>query len=332
MGCLRLLWAAVICGGFAFGQSPSDGSNYRLALANHGGQLKWTADGFTILQNSAKANGKEIGVRARDAVGRLTFLGFLFLVPEDAPLTSAKCRDGAIAQEQQTRPGMKIASTTELAREHDLPVALSSYTWRSKDGTPGYTVRGFVATGELCGDLEFDSAKPISAEDADLKAIFASCQLDPLYAPQFRDVLLYAQVLYENQSYPASAAMLQKALTMIPADGAPFGSVKAAKRVVTDQAGMAYGLAGDLAQARAILALGITEDPDYPMYYYNLACADAAEKKLPEAQRHLQQAFERKKNLNPGETMPDPSTDDSFTPYRNNQPFWTFVVSLETGK
>ena len=95
---------------------------------------------------------------------------------------------------------------------------------------------------------------------------------------------------------------------------------------------MAYGISGDLSKARAILALAIAEDPDYPMYYYNLACADAGEKKLPEARRHLQQAFERKANLNPGETMPDPTKDDSFAPYQTDKAFWSFLEGLQAGK
>jgi len=29
-----------------------------------------------------------------------------------------------------------------------------------------------------------------------------------------------------------------------------------------------------------------------------------------------------------GETMPDPTKDDSFLPYRDNKEFWAFVESL----
>src|SRR5262249_31575109 len=162
----------------------------------------------TVLQNSAKGNGKEIGIRAREASGKLTFLGFLFVIPEDAPLTGAKCRDGAISQEQQTRPGMKVSATTDFDRPDDLPLALSTYTWQSRDGTPGYTVRAFVASGELCGDLEFDSPQPISANDTAVKAILATYKLDPSYVPRFRDVLFYAQTLFEAESYRPSGEML----------------------------------------------------------------------------------------------------------------------------
>ena len=64
------------------------------------------------------------------------------------------------------------------------------------------------------------------------------------------------------------------------------------------------------------------------MNYYNLARADAAESKLSGARSHLQQAFDRKANLNPGETMPVPTEDDFFLPYRNNEGFWAFLEGL----
>jgi tetratricopeptide (TPR) repeat protein len=91
---------------------------------------------------------------------------------------------------------------------------------------------------------------------------------------------------------------------------------------------MAYGISGDTSKARSIFESAIARDPDYPMYYYNLACADAQEKKLGDARIHLQQAFARKTNMIPGETLPDPSKDDSFLPYQNEKDFWQFVESL----
>jgi hypothetical protein len=37
-------------------------------------------------------------------------------------------------------------------------------------------------------------------------------------------------------------------------------------------------ISGDFKKARLIFEEGVAEDPIYPMYYYNLACADAGEK------------------------------------------------------
>src|ERR1700691_6550284 len=80
---------------------------------------------------------------------------------------------------------------------------------------------------------------------------------------------------------------------------------------------------------RTLFEKGIAEDPDYPMYYYNLACADAEEKNLSDARKHLIEAYARKANVNVGESMPDPTKDDSFLPYQSNKDFWTFLSGLK---
>lgn len=170
--------------------------------------------------------------------------------------------------------------------------------------------------GWILGDLEFYSDTPITAEDADLRRVFASYQLDENYVPVFSDVLLYAQILYEAHMYKEAAPVCETALAKLSEN--PYNDARTMKRVATDQAGMAYGMSGDIQKARAMFDKAIAEDPDYPMYYYNPACADE-EKNLVDARKHLQEAFKRKANVVPGESMPDPTADDSFLPYRNNK-------------
>jgi tetratricopeptide (TPR) repeat protein len=133
--------------------------------------------------------------------------------------------------------------------------------------------------------------------------------------------------------YKAAAPMFESALVKM-AESAGTGTTvakdaKTTKRIVTDQAGMAYGMSGDNEKARSLFEKAIAEDPEYPMYYYNLACADAGDKNLEGARKHLRQAFARKANVISGESMPDPTKDDSFTPYHDNKEFWAFLQSLQ---
>jgi hypothetical protein len=300
-------------------------TDFRLALVNHAGQLSWSANGYKVVQSSAKPNGNEIGIRGQNGAG-ITFLGFLFLFPEQAPLTSAKCRDGIINPEKKSNPSLKIQSTLEITSSGNLPVSLVSYTSQGRGGKAVYMVRGFVATSDICGDLEFYSDSPITAEVDELKRVFASYRLDEKYTPTFRDALLYAQILYGAEMYKAAAPVFERALTLL-AESHEIDQATM-KRVLTDQAGMAYGMSGDIPKARLIFEKAIAEDPGYPLYYYNLACADAEEKNLSGAEKHLREAFDRKTNVIRGERMPDPTTDDSFLPYRNNKEFWTFLESL----
>ncbi|HKV26836.1 MAG TPA: tetratricopeptide repeat protein [Candidatus Acidoferrales bacterium] len=314
------VFMAVAC---ASAQTSTDAANFKLALPTHPGQLQWSADGFKVIQSSAKPNGREIGIRGQDQTG-LTFLAFLFLFPERAPLTSTKCRDGVLSPEQKSNPTLKILSTSEAERADNNPVAIVNYTSRDRDGKLWYAMRGFIASSDICGDIEFYGNSPIDATSPRMKKILESYRLDPNYIPQFSDVFLYAEVLYRARMYKASAPILEQALGEIADDK----NQETTRRAITDQAGMAYGISGDVPKARAIFEAAIARDPDYPLYYYNLACADAQEKKLTDARIHLQQAFARKANIIPGETMPDPTKDDSFLPYKHNKDFWAFIETL----
>jgi hypothetical protein len=87
-------------------------------------------------------------------------------------------------------------------------------------------------------------------------------------------------------------------------------------------------MAGDLKRSRAINEAAIGQDPSYPLYYYNLACADAESGDSTAARKHLQQAFDRRGNTLKGETLPDPTKDDSILKLKNDKDFWNFVQSL----
>lgn len=321
---LLLTLFAITCFSAASYAEGNDNA-FKLALVDHTGQLSWSAEGFKIIESSAKPGGTEIGLRGQDASSKLTFLGFLFLVPEEAPLTSAKCLEGVMGPEKKSSPSLKVLWAEEISQPGNLPVSLVSYTAKGEGGKTLYTVRGFVANGDVCGDLEIYSYTPLGLQDSNLRKIFSSFHLNEKYAPQFKDLFLYAQILYQHQMYGPAAPVYEKALAKLNDDP---GSTQTMKRVITDQAGMSYGMSGNVAKARAIFEKAVAADPDYPLYYYNLACADAEEKNLAGAKKHLQEAFDRKANAIPGEHMPDPTQDDSFLPYRNNKEFWTFVQGL----
>jgi tetratricopeptide (TPR) repeat protein len=309
----------------ALAQSDTD---FHLALPQHNGQLRFTADGYKVVQHSAKPNGNELGIRADNASGDIHFLAFLFDFSEHAPLTGDKCRDGEMSPALKADRSLKILANAEIPNPGGLPVSLVDYSMRLRDGRTEYSARAFIAAGNLCGDLEFYSDQPIHAADGNLHSVFTSLRLDPTYTPEFRDTFLYAQILYDAQLFAGAGPIYELALKRLAPS--PGIDVKTMTRVLTDQAGMSYGISGDIAKSRALFESAIAKDPDYPLYYYNLACADAEQNNLSDARTHLKQAFDRKANTIPGEKIPDPTQDDSFTPHRGDKEFWSFVESLRT--
>jgi tetratricopeptide (TPR) repeat protein len=99
-------------------------------------------------------------------------------------------------------------------------------------------------------------------------------------------------------------------------------------RVLLDNLSIAYGITGDVARARETLNYGVSKDPDYPLFYYNLACAAAEKGALGDTEKYLTLAFERRANTIPGETFPDARMDDSFQKFLLQKEFRQFLNSL----
>ncbi len=95
-------------------------------------------------------------------------------------------------------------------------------------------------------------------------------------------------------------------------------------RVLVDNLGMAYGVTGDLKRAKETLEHGLSKDPTYSMFHYNLACTYAEMGDLDGTMNSLKNAYTYRANHNPGEHMPDPRTDSSFQRFMKNDTFLKF--------
>ena len=92
-------------------------------------------------------------------------------------------------------------------------------------------------------------------------------------------------------------------------------------RVLVDNLGMSYGISGDNKKAKEIFEYGVSKDANYPLFYYNLACAHAEMNDLDNAIKNLKVAFQYQANMIPGERLPNPATDDSFSRFLTNEKF-----------
>lgn len=92
-------------------------------------------------------------------------------------------------------------------------------------------------------------------------------------------------------------------------------------KVLIDNLGISYGITGNLKQAKETFEYGISKDPEYPLFYYNMACTYGEMDDVDKAIEYLKLAFDRKDNIIAGEEMPDPATDSSFERFVKNEKF-----------
>jgi tetratricopeptide (TPR) repeat protein len=98
--------------------------------------------------------------------------------------------------------------------------------------------------------------------------------------------------------------------------------------ILIDNLGIAYGITGDLRKSRETLEYGLTVEPKYPMFFYNLACGAAEGGDRARTLELLKKAFALRANVIPSEQMPEPSTDDSFQRFMNDPQFVAAVKAL----
>jgi tetratricopeptide (TPR) repeat protein len=100
-------------------------------------------------------------------------------------------------------------------------------------------------------------------------------------------------------------------------------------RVLVDNLGMSFAFTGNPEAAEGVFRFGISKDPNYAMFHYNLACARAEKKDMAGAIEELRVAFRNRNLMIKGESIPDPAKDDSFAPFMSNTEFTRFLKELQ---
>ena len=228
------------------------------------------------------------------------------ILEHDAKLISKRV-DGEV----KTTAGETLATTSYLL---DLGVAGGHFS---------HNLFGFAGNAKTCAEIHVSSVVETPSEEDAMKAVLADFHPDLTYQPNAGDYFKLASVLFKNS--PGLAAPYYKSsLDAMPNDPTYITP----RRVTTDQLVMSLGMSGDTRDSRAVAEKAIAADPDYPINYYNLACADAEQGNAIDAKMHLQQAFDRRANLLKGELMPDPTKDDSIVKLKKDKTFWAFVLAL----
>lgn len=133
------------------------------------------------------------------------------------------------------------------------------------------------------------------------------------------------QSLFMQKKYGDAVGPFEKARDL-EANGMKLNSDQ--HRILLDQLVISLGESGDLKKVHALLDEAIRQDPDYPLNYYNLACAYAGEGDKAKMLASLSTAFQHKDHVLKGEQMPDPRTDDSFQNYVHDPDFVKLMKQL----
>ena len=253
-------------------------------------------------------------------------LSYILFENKSGTPTAQGCREDAINPIVK-KYGKVIykRSDRNIKLEGGVEAATTAYTLDTGDAKVPHQRNLFAFAGNATTCAEVHLSSPIdSAEEAEqMQKALAEFRPDVAYQPSAIDFFQLGQLLFKT-SPGFSARYYRASLDAMPAGG---GFV-APRRIATDQLVMALGMSGDLKSSRDLAEKAVIADPDYPINYYNLACADAEEGDAVSARKHLQAAYDRRKFVLEGEKMPDASKDESLLKLKDNKAFWEFVMSL----
>lgn len=174
-------------------------------------------------------------------------------------------------------------------------------------------------------DIHISKTDFAKAELAVFDHLASSITIHDIPARGAMDYWKVAGELFLHKQYQESIAPYEKALEL---EKATPQLEKQYWYVLIDNLGMAYGITGELEKARSLFEYGIQRDPDYPLFYYNLACYYGEKSDADNAAAYLRKAFDRKANVIPGESIPDPRSDDSFQTLLRDPAFRARVDSI----
>jgi tetratricopeptide (TPR) repeat protein len=317
----------------AFAQ-PGPGNRAEMSIPGVSGILQLDV-GATTFQTAVSPDGKEVELRAFDRPDRLGISAFLQRVT--FPASAEKCRDEWWPATKKSAP-MKRDDLDEsqvkdgIARVEYIVPEFRGHKIHQK------TIHAYLGSGNLCAEIHLSKAGFEPDEQKLFEQILSTVKLLPDQAPSSGqsagtapadDTVRYlgeGSRSYLQRNYSSAARSYQKALDLerqkrtLPRD---------TFRVLVDNLGMSYGIGGDLQKAKETFEYGLTQEPDYPMFYYNLACTYGEMKKMPEAIEELRLAYKYKANIIAGETMPDPIKDDSFRYFVGDNTFVKAVADMQ---
>jgi len=173
-------------------------------------------------------------------------------------------------------------------------------------------------------DLHVSKVSYVTADEPLFSDVLTSMHVDKVQRSSM-ELVGQASRLYLQHDYKGAVAPYSQALELEKVNPT---LEKSLWYVLVDNLGMSYGITGNLQKAKETFEYGLSKDPEYPLFYYNLACTYAEMDDATEAKDYLKKAFDHKANALPGENMPDPRKDDSFQKLMKDKEFRQLAEAL----
>jgi tetratricopeptide (TPR) repeat protein len=327
---VTILFLMFLSRGTAFAQDAAAPAHSDVWLPGKAWALELDGTGFTTKANEMQPDGRRYFL-AENAKTR--FIVSVYLETSKGPVQPGECKR-SLEEKAKRNASLTTGELKGVAYRGSGEMQILEFTLPEADGVPTNQKNIFACLikDDVFVDIHISKIFAKAADgpvfDALLQAIhFVPKEASDAPVPTGNSMMLFQQGsrYFLAHQYRQAIAPYQKAFEI---EKVTPTLEKNLWRVLVDNLSMAYGISGDLTNARDTLTYGVSKDPDYPLFYYNLACVTAEKGDRPDTENYLKLAFERRENMIPGETFPDARVDDSFQKLLLQKEFRQFVNSL----
>jgi predicted Zn-dependent protease len=285
--------------------------------------------GPTAWEARLRPDGKETQLVATNRADSLLITAFLQKV--NFPASAEKCR---AEWWPMTEKSTKL-KREDLRKTEKDGIALVEYIVPEFRQAPirQKTIHAYLGSRDLCAEVHLSKVQFVPEDKKIFDDVLSTVRLLPDESDvegQGQDLknqyLAEGSQLYLQHKYAAAAEHYQKALDIEKQH--PTLS-KTLFRVLVDNLGMSYGFTKKLSKAKETFEYGISQDAEYPLFYYLLACTYGEMGKMDESLEQLRLAYTYKANLIAGESFPDPLKDDSFRKFVKDTAFVDAVHQMQ---
>jgi tetratricopeptide (TPR) repeat protein len=308
---------------------PAKKSVNRFAAPGRDWALAIDLKGYQIEQDRVDQAGKQRYVMATNKRNGLSIS--FWIEPMEEDWDSKACRKHAWAKEVKSpfkKEDIKMWELGDLAIVEYVVPEFNGLAVRQKN------YRAYLTHDHAWMDIHVSKIDVSTEDEARIRKLLKSVHIvkgkgdnpPPDKQTDIPPDLLVASRLYLLKEHRQASVYYQKVLD---AEKKSRTLKQDAWRVLVDNLGMCYGMTGKLEQAKEIFEYGIGEDPQYPMFHYNLACTYSEMGDLNAALSCLEKAIKYRANMIKGEKLPDPRKDESFRKYAKDPGFLKVAKKFE---
>ena len=313
----------IVLGVTVLGQQAGTGKA-QLSFAKAGGVLELNVGNANW---ETRTGGKETQLRALDREDHLLITAFLQKVK--FPASAEECRAKWWPMTEKSAPMKR----DQLRQYEKSGIAVVDYFVPEFRGNAirQRTIHAYLGGSDLCAEVHLSKEQFVPNDEKLFDEVLETVQLRLDQSTRAgldqKDQLLgEGSRFYLQHDYGTAAKRYQKALDLEKQNRTLN---QTAFRVLVDNLGMSYGLIGKLSNAKETFEYGISQEAEYPMFYYLLACTYGEMGKIDESVEQLRLAYKYKANVIPGESMPDPLKDESFRKFAKDDKFVTAVREMQ---